>query len=81
MPPSKGFPAKGDRVSHEQYGTGTITDKDVHHTVIDFDAHGSRRFVTDRVVLAPTSTPAPSASERREAGLRQRAARTPKRTP
>lgn len=60
-----GFPAKGDRVSHHVYGTGTITEKDVYHTVIDFDAHGVRRFATDRVVLEPTTVPSPPGSERR----------------
>jgi hypothetical protein len=71
--PSKsgGFPGKGDRVSHEQYGTGTVTDRDVYHTVIDFDAFGSRRFVTDRVVLERTSVPSPPGSERREAAQRR----------
>ena len=62
---SAAFPAKGDRVSHHQYGTGTITDRNVYHTVIDFDAHGVRRFATDRVVLDPTNVPSPPGSERR----------------
>jgi hypothetical protein len=62
---SGGFPAKGDRVSHQQYGTGTITERDVYHTVIDFDTNGVRRFATDRVVLEPTSVPSPPGSERR----------------
>ena len=35
------FPSKGDRVAHFQSGPGTITDMDVHHTVIDFDGLGS----------------------------------------
>ena len=65
------FPGKGDRVSHEQYGTGTVTDRNVYHTVIDFDAYGSRRFVTDRVVLERSSVPSPAGSERREVTLRR----------
>lgn len=52
--------AKGDRVIQAQYGPGTITDVNVHHTVIDFDQHGVRTFVTDRVVLEPTTEPAPA---------------------
>jgi hypothetical protein len=59
------FPSKGDRVAHFQYGPGTITDLDVHHTVIDFDGFGSRRFVTSRVVLERTSDPGPTAAERK----------------
>lgn len=55
MPPH----AKGDRVTQLQYGAGTITDVDVHHTVIDFDQHGVRRFVTNLVQLKPTTDPAP----------------------
>jgi hypothetical protein len=55
MPPH----AKGDRVTQLQYGAGTITDVDVHHTVIDFDQHGVRRFVTNLVQLQPTNDPAP----------------------
>jgi hypothetical protein len=72
--PSNGpalFPGKGDRVSHGTYGAGTITELDVHHTVIDFDAHGVRRFLSDRVVLEHTSDPGPSPSERRLTALRR----------
>ena len=65
------FPVKGDRVSQAQYGPGTITDLDTYHTVIDFDAHGPRRFLTNRVVLEPTSEPGPTPSERRATALRR----------
>jgi hypothetical protein len=58
-------------VAHGQYGAGTVTALDVYHTVIDFDAHGLRRFVTQRVVLERTSDPGPSASERRATALRR----------
>ena len=51
--------AKGDRVSHEQYGLGTLTDVNEYHTVIDFDDHGLRTFVTSLVHLEKTSSPAP----------------------
>jgi hypothetical protein len=30
-----------------------------YHTVIDFDAHGSRTFISPRVVLTESKTPAP----------------------
>lgn len=65
------FPSKGDRVSHGQYGVGTVTDLDVYHTVIDFDAHGPRRFVTHRVVVERTVDPGPTASQRRATALRR----------
>lgn len=51
--------AKGDRVTQPQYGPGTVTEVDGNHTVIDFDEHGVRRFVTNLVQLEPTSVPAP----------------------
>ena len=73
------FPSKGDRVAHSQYGPGTITDLDVHHTVIDFDGFGSRRFVTSRVVLERTSDPGPTAAERKAVDAeRNKAARAAK---
>ena len=52
--------AAGDRVVQAQYGTGTILDVNEHHTVIEFDEHGTRRFSTRIVVLESTNTPAPA---------------------
>jgi hypothetical protein len=52
-------------VAHVEYGTGTVAELNVYHTVIDFDAHGLRRFATSLVVLERTSDPGPSPSERR----------------
>ena len=49
----------GDRVTHTQYGDGTLHSVNEYHTVIDFDAHGVRTFSSPRVVLAASSTPAP----------------------
>ena len=49
----------GDRVSHMQYGHGTLSSLNEYHTVIDFDAHGTRRFVSSRVVLTDSMVPAP----------------------
>lgn len=51
--------AIGDRVSQPQYGAGTITAVDEHHTVIDFDEHGPRTFSTPLVKLERSSTTAP----------------------
>jgi hypothetical protein len=69
--PPASFPAVGDRVQHEQYGVGTVTLLDVYHTVIDFDAHSLRRFVTNRVVLERTDDPGPTASEKRVIAARR----------
>ena len=49
----------GDRVTHTHYGDGTVASVDEYHTRITFDAHGLRTFVSSRVVLAPSSVPAP----------------------
>jgi hypothetical protein len=56
------FYATGDRVTHSQYGDGTIVSVDEYHTKITFDQHGPRTFVSSRVQLAPSSTPAPPAA-------------------
>jgi hypothetical protein len=51
--------ANGRRVTQPSYGTGTIVSTDERYTVIDFDDHGRRTFVTTMVSLEPSSTPAP----------------------
>lgn len=63
------FPSKGDRVFQQQYGSGTVMELDTYHTVIEFDAHGTRRFSTSMVVLTPSREPGPSAEERRLAAM------------
>jgi hypothetical protein len=67
--------AKGDRVAQPQYGSGTVTDANDRHIVIDFDEHGVRRFATSMVKLEPSSQPAPPP---RSAARRTRKAATPK---
>jgi len=49
----------GARVSQDQYGPGTIVESNEHHTVIDFDDHGVRRFVTMMVELKASTVAAP----------------------
>jgi hypothetical protein len=56
---------KGDRVLQPNYGTGTVTDVNDEHTVIDFDEHGIRKFVTNLVSLSLTERPAPDRPARR----------------
>jgi hypothetical protein len=68
--------AKGDRVTHGQYGLGTLTDINEYHTVIDFDEHGVRKFSTSLVVLERSATLAPA----RPAKTRRKAAAKPKAT-
>lgn len=50
---------KGARVSQPKYGSGTVTDSDGTHVVIDFDNHGPKRFVSAMVALVPSTEPAP----------------------
>ena len=63
----------GDRVSQGQYGTGTVTVANDHHTVIEFDEHGSRTFATRLVQLERSATAAPAKIAR----PRRRAAKRP----
>jgi hypothetical protein len=51
--------AIGDRVNQAQYGDGTVTSVDAHHTKIDFDVEGLKTFSSARVILSPATTPAP----------------------
>jgi hypothetical protein len=55
----------GDRVTHFQYGDGTLVSANEYHTVIEFDANGVRTFSSPRVVLTASSTPAPPKPARR----------------
>ena len=60
--------AKGSRVTQPTYGPGTVTSSDERYTVIEFDQHGRRVFLTDMVALAKTDEPAPNkpAKEKRK---------------
>ena len=57
----------GARVSQGQYGPGTIVETNERHTVIDFDDHGQRRFITMMVELESSKVPAPSKVKRSKA--------------
>ena len=64
----------GDRVSHSQYGDGTLVSAHEFHTISDFDAHGRRTFSSPRVVLTTASTLAPEKPVRAAKRARKRAA-------
>jgi hypothetical protein len=66
------FRSAGDRVAHAQYGDGTVSRVNEYHTVIDFDAHGERTFVSPRVVLTESNTPAPPKPVRKKAAPRKK---------
>lgn len=52
--------AKGNRVSQANYGAGTVVSSDERYTIIEFDNHGRRVFITDMVTLGKTDEPAPN---------------------
>lgn len=60
----------GERVTHFQYGDGTLVSANEYHTIIDFDAHGVRTFSTALVMLNAASTAAPEKVVRRARGKR-----------
>jgi hypothetical protein len=74
---SKVLPRKSDmkpmpaakRVLHEKYGHGTISEADRQYTVIDFDLHGRKKFITKIVSLESSDEPAPP---RRRGGARKK---------
>jgi hypothetical protein len=37
---------EGQTIRHEQYGIGTVTESNTERTTIDFDNHGTKKFVT-----------------------------------
>ena len=59
--------AIGDRVTQATYGDGTVSSVNSLHTKIDFDLHGVRTFLSERVVLTQASTPAPVKPTRKRA--------------
>ena len=67
--------AKGDRVSQARYGPGTILSTDEQYTVVEFDNHGPRRFITTMVTLEATKEPAPAkaAAKRRKPAAKKQA--------
>ena len=60
---------KGSRVRQASYGSGTVESSDERYTIIDFDNHGRRTFVSDMVALDKSDEPAPDrpAAKRRKA--------------
>jgi hypothetical protein len=43
----------GQYVKHFQYGCGVIVKRDSDRTTIDFDAHGTKIFVTSLMTIEP----------------------------
>lgn len=47
------------RVHHDKYGLGVIAETDSEYTVIEFDEHGRKKFVTRLVSLQSSEAPPP----------------------
>lgn len=70
--------ATGQCIKHEIYGIGVITDSDSERTTIDFDAHGTKKFVTTLMTAelvgdAPAKTARPKRRSRRAVAVAARA--------
>lgn len=71
---------KGNRVTQARYGAGTVMSSDDKYTVIEFDLHGRRVFLTDMVTLGKTDEPAPdkpSKERRKKAATADKSAAAP----
>ena len=47
------------RVHHDKYGLGVVSATDSEYTVIEFDEHGKKKFVTRLVSLQTSEDPPP----------------------
>ncbi len=47
------------RVHHDKYGLGVVSATDSEYTVIEFDEHGKKKFVTRLVTLSTSEEPPP----------------------
>lgn len=47
------------RVHHDKYGLGVVSETDSEYTVIEFDEHGKKKFVTRLVTLSVSEEPPP----------------------
>ena len=55
------------RIEHKVFGLGTIVEADDHHTTIDFDESGTRKFVTSMLKYQPSDAPPPEKPRRKKA--------------
>lgn len=60
MPKNSGAFSVNDRINHEMYGPGTITELSQQRTTIEFDTNGRRKFMTSMVQLERTDVAAPT---------------------
>ena len=53
---------EGAYIKHFQYGLGVVTESDNERTSIDFDLHGTKKFVTGLMVVEPAEGTPPKRS-------------------
>ncbi len=60
--------AEGQYIKHELYGFGVVTASDAERTTIDFDSHGTKKFVTSLMSaeLVGDAPPRPARAKRRK---------------
>jgi hypothetical protein len=69
---------KGQYIKHFVYGLGVITESDPERTVIDFNDHGVKKFVTSLVSVDPAEGTPPERPVRKRS---KKAASAPATTP
>jgi len=57
--------AVNERIQHEDYGPGTITEINPLHTTIEFDQGGRRKFMSSMVRLERSDVAAPERRAKR----------------
>ena len=68
------------RVQHEKYGLGVISEADAEYTVIEFDEHGRKKFLTRLVSLQSSDEPPPKRRRARKKKTTTKASKTKKKT-
>ena len=65
--------AASQRVQHDKFGLGVVAEADAEYTVIEFDEHGRKKFLTRLVTLQTSDEPPP---KRRRAARKKTAKKT-----
>jgi hypothetical protein len=68
------------RVTHDKYGLGVVSEVDAEYTVIEFDEHGRKKFLTRLVTLQPSEEPPPKRRRARKKKTTTKKATTKKAT-
>jgi hypothetical protein len=65
--------SNGQQVKHQQYGLGVVTESDNERTLIDFDDHGRKLFVTSLMTaeLIGDAPANPTRTKRRRKAVRK----------